>query len=259
MLGDDLTAVDGAAGSWIAAGLGGEAGTVARFVPAVFDAYARIFHRACDDDGRPVSWAEVARRLGRNAHPEMQWHQLVGSSDPFNLSGSKWHGSNPRVGGLEIDELDRLSDLLADDTSDPERCFFGLCGIQGWVEGALSPGESRQRRLELPKDRDHVVFSGPLSAVDQIGDARGAGRGEPSTPIPPDPFWREAPNLIWPADRSWLVVSEVDFDSTLLGGTRGLVDALIRSGDLETYEVEPSTSLVAFSDKLNPVAEREHR
>jgi hypothetical protein len=53
------------------------------------------------------------------------------------------------------------------------------------------------------------------------------------------------------------VVSEVNFDSTLVGGARELVDALVAYPDLEVYEVEPDTSLAAFSDKLNPVPEPE--
>jgi hypothetical protein len=64
----------------------------------------------------------------------------------------------------------------------------------------------------------------------------------------PDP-----PSLIWPADRSWFVASEVDFDSTLVGGNRGLVEALIAAPGFEVYEVTPDTKLTAFSDKLNPL------
>jgi hypothetical protein len=83
------------------------------------------------------------------------------------------------------------------------------------------------------------------------------GEAEPLTLDAEDPWWREAPNLIWPADRSWLVVSEVDFDSTLVGGPRELIEALVAAPDLEVYEVEPDTSLAAFSDKCNPVPEPE--
>ena len=73
--------------------------------------------------------------------------------------------------------------------------------------------------------------------------------------IRPTPFWREAPSLIWPADRSWFVASEVDFDSTVIGGSRSLVDALLDAPGLEVLEVTPETKLTAFSDKLNRVSE----
>ena len=264
MLGNDLTAIDGTeAGAWIESRLAGEFGAVSQHVPPVFDAYARIFHRVGDSKGKNVTWNDVAKCLGRTAHPEMQWHQLVGSSDPDNFAGSKWTGSGPRMGELEIEELDRLCRVLFEHTADSESCFFGLCVIHGWVEDALSSKERRKPQLRLPLGRDHVIFSGPLSAVDQIGDANvnrpgllefgvdstQATRQSSST----DHFWRKAPHLIWPMDRSWLVVSEVDFDSTLVGGTARLVKALVADPGLETYEVEPNTSLTAFSDQINTV------
>ena len=72
-------------------------------------------------------------------------------------------------------------------------------------------------------------------------------------PDPTDPFWREALSLIWPADRAWFVASEVYFDSTVIGGSRSLVDALPYSPGLEVFEVTPQSKLTAFSDKLNPL------
>jgi hypothetical protein len=266
MLGNDLTAIDGTeAGAWIASSLGGKPGAVSEHVPPVFDAYARVFHRAGDSEGKNVTWGEVAKRLGRTAHPEMQWHQLVGSSDPDNFARSKWTGSDPRIGEMEIEELDRLCRVLPGHIADSESCFFGLCVINGWVEDALSSDERSKPQLKLPLGRDHVVFSGPLSAVDQIGaaDANRLGLlefGADSTKAKPEPsptgrLWRKAPHLIWPTDRSWLVVSEVDFDSTLVGGTTQLVEALVADPSLEVYEVEPNTSLTAFSDKINTVPE----
>jgi len=247
MLGNDLTVIDGAeAGAWIEAGLGGEFGAVSLQVPKIFDAYARVFHRATDGDGNHVTWGEVAKRLGRTAHREMQWHQLVGSSDSDNFTGSKWSGGRPELGEMEVEELDRLCRVLAAHTADPERCLFGLCTIQNWKLDALPAEAERYPQLGLPWGRDHVVLSGPLSAVDQIGYA------DQSNVI-----WGEVPNLIWPSDRSWLVVSEVDFDSTLVGGSSELVEALIADSDLEVYAVEPDTSLAAFSDEINWVPEPE--
>jgi hypothetical protein len=268
MLSDQLKVVDGAAaGAWIKPGLGGAFGAVSLQVPKIFEAYARVFHRALDSDGNNVTWAEVARRLGRTAHREMQWHQLVGSSDSFAEFNSKWTGGKPSLGNMQVEELDRLCAALGTHSADPDHCFFGLCVINSRLSECLSAEEARLPQLELPLGRDHVVMSGPLSAVDQIVNTDTSGvwsayyavdEEPPSEPPEPDfshPFWREAPHLIWPADRSWLVVSEVDFDSTLVGGTRELVEALVANPELEVYEVEPETSLAAFSDKVNWVPE----
>jgi hypothetical protein len=272
MLGNDLQAVDGAeVGAWIEPALGGDMGAVTNQVPKLFEAYARVFHPASDEMGNDVTWAEVARRLGRVAHPEMQWHQIVGTSDTFGIKGSDWSGNIPRLGGMEIGDLDRLCNVLGEHTVDPAHCYFGLCEINHHpLVSATEAEQGKRSRLELPVGRDHLVLGGPLAAVVQIGDADPPGliwavavepgeeppRERPE-PDPTDPFWRDAPSLIWPADRSWFVASEVDFDSTLIGGSRALVDALVGAADLEVLEVEPGTLLTAFSDKLNPVPKPE--
>lgn len=270
MLGDDLKAVNGAEdGAWIEPALGDDAGAVTDQVPQVFDAYARVFHPASDDGGNDVTWAEVARRLGRVAHPEMQWHQLVGTADTFGIEGSNWSGEIPNLGEMEIGDLDRLCAVLGEHTEDPGRCYFGLCEINHHpLVDAIEAEQGKQPRLELPVGRDHLVLAGPLSAVAQIGDTDPPGLiwavpvdaekpWERPEPDPTDPFWRSAPSLIWPADHSWFVASEVDFDSTLVGGSRTLVDALVAAPGLEVLEVEPGTKLTAFSDELNPVARPE--
>ena len=268
MLGDDLRAVDGAeVGAWIEPALTGERGAVTNFVPKVFEAYARVLHPATDQNGEAVAWAEVARRLGRIAHPGMQWHQIVGTSDTFGQEGSDWPGNIPWLGEMEPADLDRLCAILTEHTADPDRCYFGLCVINHHpLVDKIESEQGRHSRLELPMGRDHLVLSGPLPTVVQIGDTDPPGlfwvvQVEPGEdapterpePDPTDPFWRNSPNLIWGADRSWFVASEVDFDSTLVGGSRALVKALVAAPGLEALEVEPDTNLTAFSDKLNPI------
>lgn len=271
MLGDDLTAVDGAAvGGWIRPALGAS-GAVEDQVPKTFEAYARVFHPASDLEGNDVSWAEVARRLGRIAHAGMQWHQIVGTTDTFGMEGSNWSGNIPELGEMPAETLDHLCAVLGDHTADPAHCYFGLCEINHHPLVDKTEAEQGPRsRLKLPVGRDHLVLSGPLAAVVQIGDtdppglmvfvqATGPGEERPGRPEPDptDPFWRDSPSLIWPADRAWFVASEVDFDSTVLGGSRALVDALLAAPGLEVFEVTPETKLTAFSDELNPVTHSE--
>lgn len=265
-----LEVVDGAAvGAWIEPRLGGEFGAVTLQVPKGFEAYARVFHPASNPEGKPVSWAEVASALGRTAHREMQWHALVGSSDTFNFTGSEWEGGNPSLGEMDEPELDGLCEVLAAHTADPALCFFGVCVISAWtwIEGVLSAEEKRLPQLRLPMERDHVVLAGPLSAAAQIGHSVSErtdtmtfvaiGTEAPPETDHPDYFWRHSPNLIWPADRAWCVASEVDFDSTLVGGSVELIEAIVNAPDLEAWQVEPDDSLAADADKVNLVAEGE--
>lgn len=80
---------------------------------------------------------------------------------------------------------------------------------------------------------------------DRFGGERGADR------IGHNDQWRYSPSLFWPSDRSWLVASEVDFDSTLVGGSADLIEAIVGSPDLEAWRVEPDDSLTCDADKIN--------
>jgi hypothetical protein len=251
--------VDGAeAGAWIAPALDGDwGGRVKNFVPQAYEAYARIFHPASDEEGNEVTWAEVARRLGTTAHREMQWHAIVGSYDSSNMRDSRWPGGRPALSELPAEKLDVLCAILADHTETPQSVFFGMSTIRSGVSDEWST---------LPKheqtSREWVILKGALSAVDQIAlSSRHGfsfvvypkGQAPPPDHVPPERFHREEPNLIWPGDRAWFVASEVDFDSTLVGGSRGLIDALIAAPELEVLEVDGEVSLTADADKLNPV------
>lgn len=269
MQSEGLTVIDGAAaGAWIRPRLGGKFGAVTRQVPKAFEAYARLFHPAFDPLGNPVTWAQVAEACGTIPHREMQWHAIIGLQDAEELQGSypssgansvKWAGTDPPVGAMTIDLLDALSQLLAAHTVDTTHCFFGLCTIHGWLDSFSS--EELPPLLELPYDRNHIVLDGPLSAVDQITyDWPGSTRMDFSSLKRRDQplgrnhsvaLQREAPNLIWPADHSWFVASEVDFDSTLIGGSRHLIRSIVESKTLEAWQVRPDDSLADDADRIN--------
>jgi hypothetical protein len=274
MLAKDLKVTDGAvAGAWIEPRLEGEIGTVSSQVPKGFEAYARVFHPASDPDGNQVRWAAVADALGTTAHREMQWHALIGLPGPFNFNDSKWPGGDPPTGSMDVPTFDALCEILATHTADPVHCFFGLCTIESWLD-SFSPDELKPL-LKLPMGRDHIVLTGPLAAIDQI--VRDWSKGGPGSatftftsmvegpsPEPTEPpsqtsqfdrTRREAPHLIWPADHTWLVVSEVDFDSTLVGGSGELIEAIVDSPEVEAWQVESTDSLAYDADKINTVPE----
>lgn len=249
----DLHIVDGAeAGAWIASRLeGGFGGKVEQLVPNGYDAYVRIFHPVTDESGQAVTWAEVAKRLGRTAHREMQWRRLMGEEEPHE-GNSGWSGGKPMIGELKEPELAALCIVLEAHTENPRNCFFGLSTIYSGVASAYPDVV----QLQWPA-RTFAVFEGPLSAADQVGyESSQYGRvvlvDGRLRQVPPTPRWfSQAPNLIWPADHSWFVQSEYDLDSTLVGGNRVLVDALLDSAELETWEVERGDSLEAWADTIN--------
>lgn len=265
MLGNDLKIIDGAAaGAWIEPRLGGEFGAVTLQVPTGYEAYARVLHPASDREGNLVRWAEVAEACGASAHCEMQWDALTGSPDPCAAWGSRWSGNRPLTGAMDTDELDALCEILSAHTADSGQCCFGLCTIENWLDSFSA--DELGPLLHLPMDRDHIVLAGPLSAVDQIVRDWSKGslavsfrKGDEPPPDPSQTDWnvRAVPNLIWPADHSWFVVSEVDFDSTLVGGSAALIEAIVESPELEAWQVEPTTSLACDADKINGTSNRD--
>jgi hypothetical protein len=159
----------------------------------------------------------------------MQWHTLIGSKNPASLAESEWHGSRPVLGELEIAPLEALCKILAQHTDEDMECFFGLSTIHAQINESFVT----KPLLTLPH-REFVVFSGQLSAIleDEVAIV-------------------VAPSLMWPADRTWYVASEYDFDSTLVGGSEDLIRDLDDSPDLETWIVFPEDSLAEDADKRN--------
>lgn len=264
---DGLTVVDGVdVGAWIRPLLGGGFGAVTRQVPAGYEAYVRVCHHA-HDGCRPVMWSEVARATGRTAHPVMQWHAVVGSPDWLNFRGSLWHGSPPSRGELAGEQLETLCRILLRHTKTPACCFFGLWIGWSWVSHGTDvlflrrpgspPGPSSEHRpspfsseelssplLGLP-GREYLVLTGAVDAATQLGNPNGVG-----------PFDPQSPNLMWPQDRAWLLASEIDFDSTLVGGTSELVRAILAEPGLDAWPLRPEDSLAYDADRINPVPAR---
>ncbi len=242
---------------WITSGLDNHFATVASVVPTGYQAYARILHPARDESGKQTSWSAVAYTTGRQPHALMQWHALVGVTDPMDMSKSLWHGERPIRGSLDRETLETLCEKIALSTPISIKCYFclwegyGDLENYGWREDGLSdnelcarPGhvlsqdELRSPRLRLP-DRNYVVIEGPLMGALQIGRwINGL-------------FWHQSPNIFWPADRAWFVASEIDFDSTVVGGPVALIDDLVMEPRLDAWRVQPEDSLAVDGDTIN--------
>ncbi len=88
-------------------------------------------------------------------------------------------------------------------------------------------------RLRLP-GRDYLLFRGPLHAALSIGEESPDGWDE-----------RQSPSLLWPADRSWCLGTEIDFDSTLIGGSQQLIDAVLDAPGLEAWRIDAADDLTS--------------
>lgn len=191
----------------------------------------------------------------------MQWHAIVGSPDYLDMRGSLWDGANPCRGELAHSALAVLCDRLAGDPQNEPDCYFclweGYGGLDtyGWLETTLAPyskvavrdrhiftsDELSRSRLHLP-GRDYVVLAGPLRNALRIGS------------FGVESFSPQSPNLFWPANRTWCVASEIDFDSTLVGGPVRLIDAILHTPELDAWPVTADDSLAYDADEINRVA-----
>lgn len=257
---------DPVAGAWIAPRLCGFGSRVCSVVPQGFEAYARILHPP-DTNAAPVPrlrWADVCAVTGATPHALMQWHSITRTRYAANDRRTQlsWDGPAPAEGDLTPGALEALLAVLAPFTSE-QNCYFAIWEGWGWVTGAgvavmsassdqnaawpgvthpepgVPPAALAAPRLRHPH-RDYVLFQGPLAAATRIG--------HPVAEVWPLP---QSPSLMWPADRSWCVATEVDFDSTLVAGSADLVEAVLSATALEAWPVRPHADLGLRADLVN--------
>jgi hypothetical protein len=154
--------------------------------------------------------------------------------------------------------------VLAGHTADPGDCYHAVWDGWGWLHGggarSFAYRTSDPPRLRhpppapppaLPEDvlagprlshphRDYLLFHGPLDATLSIGHQVTADWGLP-----------QSPNMLWPADRSWLLATEIDFDSTLVGGRPQLAAELLRATGIEAWPVDINDDLSINGDHIN--------
>ncbi|WP_405085248.1 hypothetical protein [Microbispora sp. NBC_01389] len=232
---DDVAPAD-----WIAGRLTGPGGTVFGTVPSGYAAYARVLHPADSESGEPVTWARVAEVTGRRVHPAARWHTLIDAAGPYGSCSELWPHGGPEVGNLPLAQLRALCEALSAHTTTPGDCFFALWEGWGHLNGGrslltpeggepvpplLSPQEWASPRLRLP-GRDYLLLRGPLPAVTDLARYDG-----------PEVWWTQSPSLFWPADRAWCVATEIDFDSTFVGGSTAAIGAVLTAPMLEAWPI----------------------
>jgi hypothetical protein len=258
---------------------------VLSIVPSGFEAYARVFHpaeRVAYTSADPMNWAidpirwtEVAALTGRTAHRAMQWANLRGSGPVIHNEGVLKVGDiwvrAPEGGSLSIEVTQALWPILEQHTNTRDGCLFAI-----WEGFGCLPRTTLDAPVfEIPARKFHL-FMGPLEAAEQSfctddpAEARAmsvmvAVSTDPDEPIfeeieralensPPSDFpaLYQSANLWWPEDRAWCVATEIDFNTTYVGGTQRLVDALLACEALEVDQVEPTDGVAYDGDTLNP-------
>ncbi|KAB2349479.1 hypothetical protein [Actinomadura rudentiformis] len=223
-------------------------------MPEVFEAYARVLHPALDQSERYVQWAEVAEWAGRDLHARSDFEE-ISAPGPEGGTGARPWEEPPNAGSFPLDVLPQLGEVLARHTKTPERCWFCLWDGFGWLddeddqtssivvaasegdEPAPGPDQDRLRLtfegrlrdaplIHLPT-RDYYLLTGPLEAAYGLGAATESYF-----------FFPQSPNLFWPDDRAWCVATDIDLDSTYVGGSAELIRELVAGERLEAFTIE---------------------
>jgi hypothetical protein len=147
---------------------------------------------------------------------------------------------------MDPDDLASLVSILGSHTGTPEECWFCLWDGYGWGNMVVLSASSADRkpsssssRLADPVPssvregprvvtpiREYFLVSGPIGAALRLGE------------LTDD--MADGPNLMWPKDRSWCAVTDIDLDSTYVGGSADLIQEIVTSSELEGVPVDPA-------------------
>jgi len=215
------------------------------FMPAGYEALARVFHPVRERSGMTSTWRALAAKRGISLTPDISFLEVSGL-DPEDQNGLD--DLAPMDGNLPAPESEALARVLRPHARRSESCWFCLWeGNGAFWSGAhtevssYSDGASESEkhpyvatvaaRMQdevlgstprvMAQARNYFLFKGPLEAACGF---------EPAT-------WHLSPNLWWPDDRSWCVITEIEGYSTYVGGSRAAIDDVLSATDLEAIEV----------------------
>ena len=158
-----------------------------------------------------------------------------------------FYGETPSRAFLMFGDDPNHQAMLDRSTHDP---FNNVFRKPTWQEGILSREISEGPRLQLP-GRDHILFSAGARAFTDPGWALHV----PWRDLPAEahgfPPSAQSPNVLWPDDRAWVMVSEIDFDSTIVAGSSDLVRAICADERLEALPLPEGADLTWDADEVN--------
>lgn len=188
----------------------------------------------------PCSWATAAQAFGTHMHPQAQY-PLLTKQDPHNtepkVAPDGWCYSGPKTGSLVAPVLGVLASVLALHTTTPDSGVAAVWeGYGRLIDSGREPKEPGTG--VLPKQ----IATGPRLSLD--GGAWkyflfGAGAsdfvdGSWASRAPWNgTHFEQSPTYLWPDDRAWTLHTNVDMDSSIIGGSQELIDQLLQTPGIE--------------------------
>lgn len=238
---------DASPGRWIESALSPAFASVGSLVPGGYDACVRLLHPALDTGNNSVAWSTVAQWSGRVYHPLMSFEGISAPAAGRGAGPPPWT-HDPSHGSLDERVTTELTALLAQFTTTPEQCYFGVWEGYGQYSGgsAMLTADGRGGRLSTPREirraqrvrgigRDYLLYTGRLDHIAGFYNN----------------FLSEPPNIWWPADRAWFVATDIDLDSTHIGASQGCIDALLCHPAVEAVPAEYRASVAMTADTIN--------
>jgi hypothetical protein len=117
----------------------------------------------------------------------------------------------------------------------PDVCWFAVWEGFGFEE--LNRYYHAFPRIQVPY-RAYFLFQGSLETV--------------MTFVWGGHVW-QSPNIWWPDDRAWCVATEIDLDSTYIGGSQACIDQIVADPEFEAFRTTIDARVDIGGDTMNPM------
>ncbi|WXF92339.1 hypothetical protein WDV91_06785 [Curtobacterium flaccumfaciens pv. flaccumfaciens] len=114
--------------------------------------------------------------------------------------------------------------------------------------------QAHMARAQAQHRREQAALRESLAGPRFLWPARECFLLSMSLPQLSDPSWTDdarvgtyvdvghTPQMLWPEGHEWVLATEIDWDSTIVAGSRSLADAVLADDRFEAYEVDADAS-----------------
>lgn len=248
-----LTPTSAEAVEWVTKKLDWEV-TVRAWMPEGYERYVRILHpayRIVREEGMSVAqiaipWSAISEWSGKPLNSQSHIQDISLNADGLDWSENNEMGYAPLQGQLDEASLASLLVHLASETSVLDEIWMLIwTGFGGPPDAVGLPVRVTWSFSRL--GREYVLRKGAISSsLDNLEDPRFTN---------PPTFW-------WPEDRSWFASSDIDASSTYIGGSKKLIERILKDPALEAFPADlndPYDGLYVSKTPSNPIKRRVSR